>query len=117
MLCSLFAFFIQNAALMAYQVAFDLSENQNQPFLIRIVNALPTPAPAAIKAAPAADAMDVSASAGPSEAVAAYNDRLKKLIDILSGETTSDLFLQFLYTHNKTDLQIITSIKVCQAST
>ncbi len=99
---------------MAYQVAFDLSENQNQPFLIRIVNALPTPAPvAAAKAATAPDAMDVSASAGPSAAVAAYNDRLKKLIDILSGETTSDLFLQFLYISNKTDLQIITSIKVC----
>lgn len=43
---------------MAYQVAFDLSANQNQPFLLRIVSALPTPAlPAA--AAPAAAPLPV----------------------------------------------------------
>ena len=39
----------QDSALMAYQVAFNLSENQNQPFLLRIVSALPAPIPAVIK--------------------------------------------------------------------
>ncbi len=42
---------------------------------------------------------------------AAYADRLSKLRSILSGEAVSDLHLQFLFTHNRTDLQIITALK------
>ena len=53
--------------------------------------------------------MEVDASAATT---AAYNERLKKLTDILAGETTCDLHLQFLFTNSKTDLQIINAIKV-----
>jgi 26S proteasome regulatory subunit N2 len=37
----LFAHFLRVFQLMAYQVAFDLSENQNQSFLLRVSKALP----------------------------------------------------------------------------
>jgi 26S proteasome regulatory subunit N2 len=94
------------AALTAYQVAFDLSENQNQPFLLRIVTDLPKPF-AAPAASPETGAEPVALTATQLQ----YNDRLKNLIGILSGETASDLHLQFLYTRSKTDLLIITQLK------
>lgn len=116
----------QDSALMAYQVAFDLSENQNQPFLLRIVQALPPPVAAAAseEVSPVCSthffllisiqvalqsSMEVDSRSPISEA---FQSRYKKLADILSGETASDLYLQFLYMNSKTDLQIITSIKV-----
>ena len=60
-------------ALMAYQIAFDLSENQNQPFLNRVAKALPSPdqpaaAASAAAAGAAATSTDASASAAPATA-------------------------------------------------
>ena len=36
-----------DGVLMAYQIAFDLGENQNQPFLLKVSQALPGGSPAA----------------------------------------------------------------------
>lgn len=121
---------VQAQTIMAYQVAFDLHENQNQPFLNRVFRALPggetpagttTPADGTTDAAdatatPAAEAMDTTETAGADAAAAdadedSYAGRLQKLKNILSGAIPVDLYLHFLYTHNKTDLNILTLIK------
>lgn len=85
----------EESSLIAYQVAFDLNENQNQPFLLRIVQSLPQPA----------------SSSDPAIQLSDVDVRLKRVIDILSGDTPSDLYLQFLFSQNKTDPQIINGIK------
>lgn len=137
---------LQAASLMAYQVAFDLTENQNQPFLNRVVAALPvvepsnpSAAPAATGAAPAAGASAGAASAGTSERTPllsgsgsdssssggsdskstagaasddSYASRLHKLKQVLSGDLPTLLYLQYLFTNNKTDLNILKLIKV-----
>ena len=41
----------------------------------------------------------------------AHADRLTKIKNILSGETSIQLTLQFLYSHNKSDLLILKTIK------
>jgi hypothetical protein len=54
-----------DAALLAYQVAFDLSENQNQPFLLRIERDLPH-APVAAAASASASSAAASSADGAS---------------------------------------------------
>lgn len=102
--------------LMAYQIAFDLGENQNQPFLIKVSQALPggaAPAAAAAAggAAAAPSAISTSSIAAPAVGDDSYNARLTNLRRILSGELPVDLYLHFLYEANKTDLNILRSIK------
>ncbi|KAL6843181.1 hypothetical protein ACP4OV_026894 [Aristida adscensionis] len=118
-------------ALLAYQIAFDLSENENQAFLLNVWNQLValrshTPAPANLASAPAATETSEDVQMGdsansatvpngsaltvdPNEVV--YADRLTKIKGILSGETSIQLTLQFLYSHNRSDLLILKSIK------
>lgn len=52
---------LQNDALMAYQVAFDLHENQNYAFLTRVSESLPS-----VAGDLASDGGDVSAAGGAS---------------------------------------------------
>lgn len=121
----------ETSALMAYQIAFDLGENQNQAFLDQVSAALPlaqpTPAPAASTETPsetpaAADAStpattDSSAMAVDSAPVTAdiqpnaYEQRLIRLRSILSGVVTTRHELQFLFEKNATDLNILKQIK------
>ncbi|KAL9994512.1 putative armadillo-like helical protein [Helianthus debilis subsp. tardiflorus] len=51
----------------------------------------------------------VPESVDPAEVT--YAERLTKLKGILSGETSIQLTLQFLYSHNKSDLLILKTIK------
>ncbi len=113
------------SAVMAYQVAFDLNENQNQPFLLRVRKRLgggadgkaqgdsegkdAGEAAAAGEKSSGSDAMEVETTdaAGGS----AYGGRLAKLKDILSGKTPTSTYLQFLYEHTKSDLLILQQIK------
>uniref|UniRef100_A0A453CSJ8 26S proteasome non-ATPase regulatory subunit 1 homolog n=1 Tax=Aegilops tauschii subsp. strangulata TaxID=200361 RepID=A0A453CSJ8_AEGTS len=78
-------------ALLAYQIAFDLVENENQAFLLNVRNRLD------------------SQTLDPNEA--AHADKLAKLKGILSGEKSIQLTLQFLYSHNRSDLLILKTIK------
>ncbi|KAK9829302.1 hypothetical protein WJX72_005032 [[Myrmecia] bisecta] len=144
-------------ALLAYQVCFDLCENEMQFFLAKvgehlasIAPAMPAPAPAA----PAADANGAAAApatteangaAGPAAADGAadaaaatanggasametdepstapqpaaspeavqYAERFAKVKRIISGEAPITLYLEFLYSHNHADLQILKNIK------
>ncbi|VAH09609.1 unnamed protein product [Triticum turgidum subsp. durum] len=121
----------QDDALIAYQIAFDLVENENQAFLLNVGNRLDsqTPGQSALpvdqtvnagttSTEPAGDVQmgdDATTSnrnahpVDPNEA--AHADRLAKLKAILSGEKSIQLTLQFLYSHNRSDLLILKTIK------
>ncbi|KAJ4792097.1 26S proteasome non-ATPase regulatory subunit 1 [Rhynchospora pubera] len=111
-------------ALMAFQIAFDLVENENQAFLLSVGNLLaPAPTPSVNPevnapdvpagdvqmAEESANAPNVSAEVDPAEVLQA--ERLSKIRGILSGETPIQLTLQFLYSHNRSDLLILKTIK------
>uniref|UniRef100_A0A0D6QV36 26S proteasome non-ATPase regulatory subunit 1 homolog n=1 Tax=Araucaria cunninghamii TaxID=56994 RepID=A0A0D6QV36_ARACU len=130
-------------ALVAYQIAFDLFENEYQAFLINVRNQLPEPkyqVPRSPDASQHSDTVqgddgnvpsgqttaamdtsgDVQMTDGPlinatSDEVdakeATYAERLSKIKGILSGETPIHLLLQFLYSHNRSDLLILKTIK------
>jgi 26S proteasome regulatory subunit N2 len=117
-------FICQDDALLAYQTAFDLAENENQAFLLNVRNhldalssaraepdsgpALPNDQAANTSTEPTGDVQmgdDVNMPNGSALTVdpkkAAHADRLTKLKNILSGETSIQLTLQFLYSHNR----------------
>ncbi|KAG2582448.1 hypothetical protein PVAP13_6KG108500 [Panicum virgatum] len=121
-------------ALLAYQTAFDLAENENQAFLLNVRNhldalssahanpdstpALPSDQAANAATEPSGDVQmgdDVNMPNGSALTVdpnkVAHADRLTKIKNILSGETSIQLTLQFLYSHNKSDLLILKTIK------
>lgn len=110
-------------ALLAFQIAFDLVENEHQAFLLNVRDHLPVPKTQPLQTVqpgsndpPSAQndsstAEDVQMNEGtpssnvnvqdedPKEVI--YAERLNKIKGILSGETSIQLTLQFLYSHNK----------------
>ncbi|KAK4421599.1 26S proteasome non-ATPase regulatory subunitA [Sesamum alatum] len=120
-------------ALLAFQIAFDLVENEQQAFLLKVRDRLPSaksqpqepvhsgsPPPDSVHSGNVVISEDVQMTDGtqadgnatnpdPSEAI--YAERLTKIRGILSGETSIQLTLQFLYSHNKSDLLILKTIK------
>ncbi|KAH9649912.1 26S proteasome non-ATPase regulatory subunit 1 [Citrus sinensis] len=120
-------------ALLAFQIAFDLVENEHQAFLLNVRDHLPVPKTQPLQTVqpgsndpPSAQndsstAEDVQMNEGtpasnvnvqdedPKEVI--YAERLNKIKGILSGETSIQLTLQFLYSHNKSDLLILKTIK------
>lgn len=125
----------EDDVLLAYQVGFDLVENEMHSFLTKVQESLAplgpaepaAPAPAAAAAAadgPGAAAMDTdqpaAAAATAVEATAtaaadtvddATRARWQRMRDILSGRTQIALYLEFLYHHNHSDLQILKNMK------
>ncbi|KAM5552733.1 26S proteasome non-ATPase regulatory subunit 1 [Rosa sericea] len=117
-------------ALLAFQIAFDLVENEHQAFLLNVRNRLPAPktktsepvqpesseaaqnegsAPGDVQMTDGSSTTSVTVPEDPSEVM--YSERLTKIKGILSGETSIKLTLQFLYSHNKSDLLILKTIK------
>lgn len=109
-------------ALLAFQIAFDLVENEHQAFLLSVRDGLPSPTPQPSEAVQSvaqpdsaqgednvisedtqmADRTQVdTGSANTDLKESIYAERLTKLKGILSGETSIQLTQQFLYTHNK----------------
>lgn len=118
-------------AMMAFQIAFDLIENEHQAFLLSVRDRLTSPKMKPQQ--PITTETDTAQSGNPSESedtqmadetqpliasvpeaqpiVASvpetdptevtYAERLSKVKGILSGETSIQLTLQFLYSHNK----------------
>lgn len=110
-------------ALLAFQIAFDLVENEHQAFLLNVRDRLsppksqpsesaqPKPSEADSTQNASADGQDdvqmtdgdsaptVDVPEDPIETM--YAERLTKIKGILSGETSIQLTLQFLYSHNK----------------
>mmetsp|Transcript_43547 Transcript_43547/g.81818 ORF Transcript_43547/g.81818 Transcript_43547/m.81818 type:complete len:1095 (+) Transcript_43547:108-3392(+) len=132
--------------LTAYQIAFDLVDNENQHFcnallsspLLKLKEPAPPPAPepmqveaaaAGAEAGAAPEAADGAAAAAPAAAEAApapaaeptaepvdeispeEKENLMQLRKILSGRSSIDLHLKFLYRNNRSDLLLLEIIK------
>jgi 26S proteasome regulatory subunit N2 len=107
---------MQDDALLAYQIAFDLVENENQAFVLDVQNYLD-----ALRRSSASSDLDRTPATEPAGDVqmtddatmpvtgtiavdpndASQADRLTKIKAILSGEKSIELTLQFLYSHNR----------------
>ncbi|KAJ3305800.1 proteasome regulatory particle base subunit [Kappamyces sp. JEL0829] len=100
--------------LTSYQVAFDIEHNATQEFCIRVQAALP-PVPAAAEAPKEANEMQVDDKAPllTSAPTTAPNlaTPLAKLHSILSGALAINLYLEFLFRNNHTDLLILKNTK------
>ncbi|XP_057960156.1 26S proteasome non-ATPase regulatory subunit 1 homolog A [Malania oleifera] len=121
-------------ALLAFQIAFDLVENEHQAFLLNVRDRLSIPKSQPLESVQQETVESDSTQNGnptvsedvhmadgtlasngsvpetdPNEAL--YAERLTKMKGILSGETSIQLTLQFLYSHNKSDLLILKTIK------
>ena len=81
-----------DAALVAYQIAFDLYETDLQSFMWRMHSAL-------------------EASANKEGADDQFKARVAKLLRIVSGEVPVDLILRFLYSKNHADMQVVDLMK------
>jgi len=107
---------------MAYQVAFDLSDNETAHFLSKVAAALPEPEAAdttektdeeegtKMEVDPLDSAFEAE-FAKQQETEKDLADRIKKLRQILSGETTVHLTLEFLFRNNKTDMLLLKQLK------
>ncbi len=124
----------EEKALLAYQVAFDLVESENQHFLIDVNAVLfPPEATAVVPAGGAEESKEVGGEAAataaapapasapaaapaepkplPAGAHADYWKRHGQLKQVLVEGFSIDLTLDFLYRHNNTDLLILRNIK------
>ncbi|KAI3844919.1 hypothetical protein MKX03_020959 [Papaver bracteatum] len=130
----------QDDALMAFQIAFDLVDNERQAFLLNVKGRFPDPVlrptensqlvsndePGSVQSGSSLAANDQVAASediqmsdganAPRGIVVEadeerYNERVAKLKGILSGETVIKLTLQFLYSNNRSDLLILKTIK------
>ncbi|KAK1279681.1 hypothetical protein QJS04_geneDACA019742 [Acorus gramineus] len=137
----------KDEALLAFQIAFDLVENECQAFLLKVRDSLPDAKSqntgtssggqsseavqvgfphqvsengnaASVNASAAEDALMTDDHHAPNGSThdmdpnkVVYVERLAKIKEILSGETSIQLTLWFLYSHNKSDLLILKKIK------
>ncbi|PKA62417.1 26S proteasome non-ATPase regulatory subunit 2 1A [Apostasia shenzhenica] len=123
-------------ALLAFQIAFDLVENEQQAFLLCVSNSLLRPklqvtsliGNGCVNIAcenGSTDAAGISTAAqhiqmtncshAPDGALdpveVAYSENLEKIKGIFSGEMAIKLTLHFLYSHNRSDISILRTIK------
>lgn len=125
--------------LMGYQIAFDLYESATQQFLGQVLQALRSTAPIPSKLSSTYKPQGTESSEDKKEsgeeqaeesseskaeervpereldslsaAEKSHQDNIEKLIQILSGEVSIDLQLQFLIRSNHADLQILRATK------
>lgn len=99
-------------ALLAYQVAFDLHENEIQQFLLQVGELMAKKQPQEPSAEEGEGGMDTGdGNQDTSSSSNLLSGRYTKLRDIISGATPIKLHLEFLYNHNHADLQILKNIK------
>lgn len=126
----------EDETLLAYQVSFDLFENEMQSFLLKVrtdldqkyqevcggsepaASAAEAPQPEGAGGEGEGEGMDTDAvppAAAPvvedSPQVKQYKERFGKLKGIITGKTPIGLYLEFLYSHNHADLQVLKNIK------
>lgn len=78
--------------LAAFQIAFDLADSATQQFRLRVASA-------------------VSAAHSGAGATPTMADVVKSIVDILHGDVTIRLHLNFLARHNKADLLVLNQLK------
>ncbi|CAG8718005.1 12836_t:CDS:2, partial [Racocetra fulgida] len=95
--------------LMAYQIAFDLEENATQEFLQRVINELPVGSSSSSTHHEKQDgeAMETDET----ESASQPDEKYVRIRNILSGEESIKLHLEFLYRNNHTDLLILKNTK------
>ncbi len=83
---------------MAYQIAYDLSENENRAFINNIIDNFPSIAKEDMEA---------------NSALENVEKKLKpRLLKILTGKLTEEINLTFLHLQNQSDPQVILNVKV-----
>ena len=108
---------MQEDALLAYQIGFDLVENELQSFLTNVQAHLDARTSAATAAATATgpsadDAMETDQAPPAAGEDSQLSTRMQKMQDILSGKTPIGMHLEFLYRNNKADLQVSSGSKL-----
>ncbi|GAA5903602.1 hypothetical protein JCM6882_002998 [Rhodosporidiobolus microsporus] len=88
--------------LTAYQIAFDLAETATQEFL-QVVRTSLAPAPAA----PAGEGGEVVPAVDAQAEKTGADLHRERVVNILSGEESIKLYLEFLYRNNKADMLIL----------
>jgi 26S proteasome regulatory subunit N2 len=98
-------------ALLAYQIAFDLQETENQGFVLQVVKHFaPAPVPVEGDAAAAGAAPAVETTSTKESDL--YEERMANLRRILVDGLDIDLTLNFLFKQSHVDVNVLKDIKV-----
>eukprot|EP00003_Mantamonas_plastica_P027059 TRINITY_DN56_c0_g1_i12.p2 TRINITY_DN56_c0_g1~~TRINITY_DN56_c0_g1_i12.p2 ORF type:complete len:808 (+),score=368.87 TRINITY_DN56_c0_g1_i12:843-3266(+) len=102
--------------LLSYQIAFDLCDTATQKFNLRVREVLHSKQTEFQSSSSAAgegegEAEQDAKSEEEDNDAKEFQGRLKKLVTILKGETSINLYLSFLCRNNKTDVRIMNNTK------
>lgn len=92
----------------AYQIAFDMESSATQDFLHKVSKSLPASAAPASTSKASVDAMDTEETPATLSVAGTHYARIRQ---ILSGEESIKLYLEFLFRNNNTDMLTLKNTK------